>query len=81
MYIRDKITLGLNLTGKTDGAAFAISELEFSKLVTDMRDFLVVARHIEKRVQDGDDRLQGVVQSYWNRQMLTLKEDFDNKMS
>jgi hypothetical protein len=81
MYIRDKITIGLNLTGKTDGASSAISELEFSRLVTDMRDFLLVARHIEKRVQEGDDRLQGVVQSHWNRQMLVLKEDFDNKMS
>jgi hypothetical protein len=50
MYIRDKISLEIALTGSTDGASNSISEIEFNKLVKDMREFLLIARQIEKRI-------------------------------
>lgn len=56
------------------------SEGELGRFIREARDFLFVAKHLEKKVNEHDERMKQNLATHSIRQWQQLSQEFDIKM-
>ena len=50
-------------------------------MIKEIREFLLVSQHIERKIRDHDDRQQQIMNWFAQKQWMNMSQEFDNKMT